>query len=155
MKENWDLSVFYKGFDDPAFAADLASLPERIQAISQAVRYESDDAATKIRGIIGQLEELSAVSEHLGLMTQLTLSCDAGCEAANAAMTPLMQAEVQATQVISALSRYLATVDDLDALIESDPVLRANGFFLKNSARQAAHRDLKSASVPKEGSICM
>ena len=139
MKENWDLSVFYKGFDDPAFAADLASLTERIQAISQAVRAESDDAAAKIRGIIGQLEELSAVSEHLGLMTQLTLSCDAGCEAANAAMTPLMQAEVQATQVFSALSRYLATVDDLDAVIESDPVLKANGFFLKNAASQAAH----------------
>ena len=139
MKENWDLSVFYKGFDDPAFAADLASLPERIKAISEAIRAESDDDAAKIRGILTQLEQLGAVSEHLGLMTQLTLSCDADCEAANAAMTPLMQADVQATQAMSAFSRYLATVSDLDALIESDPVLRANGFFLKNAARQAAH----------------
>ena len=139
MKENWDLSVFYTGFDDPAFAADLSSLPGCIEALSQAVRAEDGDTTAKIRDVIAQLEALYTVNEHLALMTQLTLACDAGNEQANAAMTPLMQADVLSQQAMSAFSRYLSTVKNLDALIEGAPVLRANGYFLKNAARQAAH----------------
>ena len=139
MKENWDLSIFYTGFDDPAFAADLSSLPGRIEALSQAVRAENGDTTAKIRDVIARLEALYTVNERLALMTQLTLACDAGNEQANAAMTPLMQADVLSQQAMSAFSRYLSTVKNLDALIEGDPVVRANGYFLKNAARQAAH----------------
>ena len=76
MKTNWDLSVFYGGFDDPAFAADLSSLPGRIEALSQAVRAENGDTTAKIRDVIARLEALYTVNERLALMTQLTLACE-------------------------------------------------------------------------------
>ena len=41
MNPNWDLSYLYKGFDDPAFLADLKRFPEEIK-VEQAIL----DAAT-------------------------------------------------------------------------------------------------------------
>lgn len=139
MKTNWDLSVFYGGFDDPAFAADLASLPERTKALADAIAAPAQDQAEKLRVLIAQLEQLYTTVEHVGLMINLTLSCDAENEAANAAMTPLMRAGVAIEQMNNAFCRYVASVGKLDALIESDPVLQANAFFLRRSAQTAAH----------------
>ena len=36
MNPNWDLSYLYKGFDDPAFLADLKRFPEEIK-VEQAI----------------------------------------------------------------------------------------------------------------------
>ena len=148
MKTNWDLSVFYAGFDDPAFAADLASLPERTQAVLDAIAAPQADQAKKLRGLIAQLEQLYTTVEHVGLMINLTLSCDAQNEAANAAMTPLMLAEVALEQMNNAFCRHIASIENLDALIESDPVLQANAFFLRKSAQAAAHMLPESIEGP-------
>ena len=37
MKTNWDLTVFYKDFDDPEFKDDLARLPKEIDAFTAAI----------------------------------------------------------------------------------------------------------------------
>ena len=139
MKTNWDLSVFYKGFDDPAFEADLASLPGRIGDIRQAIGVPCGDEVAKLRGLIGQFEQLNALTERLYLMISLTLACDAGNEPANAAMTPLMRAVMEQQQLSNAFYRYVAAIDGLDKWIESDETLRANGFFLRRSAQAARH----------------
>ena len=139
MKENWDLSVFYRGFDDPAFDADLSSLPEQIEAARRAIGEENGDEAGKLRSLISRLEDINAKAERLQLMISLTLACDAENEAANAAMTPLMRAMMAYRQLGNAFSRYASTVDHLDTLIDSDEVLRANGFFLRRSAQAARH----------------
>ena len=139
MKENWDLSVFYRGFDDPAFDADLSSLPEQIEAARRAIGEENGDEAGKLRSLIGLLEDINAKAERLQLMISLTLACDAENEAANAAMTPLMRAMMAYRQLGNAFSRYASTVDHLDTLIDGDEVLRANGFFLRRSAQAARH----------------
>ena len=55
MKTNWDLSVFYKGFDDPAFAAELAALPGRLEALAAMISAPADDEAAKLRGIVEAL----------------------------------------------------------------------------------------------------
>ena len=59
MKTNWDLSVFYGGFDDPAFAADLASLPERTQAILDAIAAPAEHPAKKLCGLIAHRSALA------------------------------------------------------------------------------------------------
>ena len=139
MKENWDLSVFYRGFDDPAFDADLSSLPEQIEAARRAIGEETGDEAGKLRSLISRLEDINAKAERLQLMISLTLACDAENEAANAAMTPMMRAMMAYRQLGNAFSRYASTVDHLDTLIDGDEVLRANGFFLRRSAQAARH----------------
>ena len=139
MKTNWDLTVFYKDFDDPAFSADLAALPARIEALSAAVREENADHAAKIVGLIAGYEDLGALFERLGMMIHLTLACDAGHEAANAANAQMMRARVQEAQLESALCRYLASVPNLETLIAENETLRKNDFFLRKSVEGARH----------------
>lgn len=140
MKTNWDLSVFYKSFDDPAFAADLAALPGRIDALTAMIDAPADDETAKLRGIVEAFEALNEASEPLYMMVMLTLSTDAQNPAANAAQTPLNRAGMAFAQMESRLSRYLASLDNLDALIEGDEVLRARGFALREYAETARHQ---------------
>ncbi|MDO5298206.1 MAG: M3 family oligoendopeptidase [Clostridia bacterium] len=139
MQTTWDLSVFYDGFDDLSFTSDLAALPLRIAALTKAIGEDAPDDAEKLRGLIAQMEDICARFERLSMMTQMTLACDAAHPAANAAMTPLMRAGMAYEQAKSAFARYLAAIDDLDALIEGDAVLAANGFALRETAESARH----------------
>jgi hypothetical protein len=54
MNPNWDLSYLYKGFDDPAFLADLKRFPEEIK-VEQAILDGGDDPQTKLEKLTDQL----------------------------------------------------------------------------------------------------
>lgn len=136
MQTQWDLTVFYKGFDDPAFSRDLAALPGMIAETAAAVAAPAQDDAEKLRSLIGRLSQLDEVVERLSLMIELTLSCDAEHAQANAAVTPLMAADVAYRQMLWAFRRYVASIADLDALIDGDDALRANAFALRECAGQ-------------------
>ncbi len=140
MKTNWDLSVFYKGMDDPAFAADLQSLPGRIDALTALIDAPQADDGKKVREIVEELERLSVFCEPLYMMVMLTLSTDAQQPQADAAQTPLNRASMAMAQAESRFSRYLASLPDLDAIIEGDEVLRARGFVLREYAQKARHQ---------------
>lgn len=92
MKTNWDLTVFYKDFDDPEFKDDLARLPKEIDAFTAAIAAPAEDEVEKLVSLVHQEEALSNLFERLSLMIGLTLSVDANNKAANAAMAPLMRA---------------------------------------------------------------
>ena len=91
MKTNWDLTVFYKDFDDPAFKADLGGLDASIAALTEAVAAPCEDEAAKLTALVGQVEALGMTFERLMLMVELTLSVDAQNKPANAALAPLMR----------------------------------------------------------------
>ena len=55
MNPNWDLSYLYKGFDDPAFLADLKRFPEEIK-VEQAILDGGDDPQTKLEKLTDQQE---------------------------------------------------------------------------------------------------
>ena len=139
MQTSWDLSVFYKGFDDPAFARDLQALPGAIAEADAAIRAETDDHAAKLRALIERLNALDELMERLSLMIELTLSCDAEHEQANAAITPLMNADVANRLMRMAFRRYVASIPDLDAVISSDKTLRENAFALRECAERMKH----------------
>ena len=40
MNDTWDLSILYKGFDDPAFTGDMAALDEAIRSRLFSQRIE-------------------------------------------------------------------------------------------------------------------
>ena len=51
MNPNWDLSYLYKGFDDPAFLADLKRFPEEIK-VEQAILDDGVDDPEKLDELI-------------------------------------------------------------------------------------------------------
>ena len=139
MKTNWDLSVFYNGFDD-AFYADLAALPVRMDALKALVAAENPNAAAKIREIIAAFEDFGKLSERVSMMVMLSMSTDAEHAEANAAQTPLNRVFMAYSQVESSFSRYLAALPNLEEVIASDEVLKAHAFVLREYAETARHQ---------------
>lgn len=140
MKTNWDLTVFYKDFDDPEFKDDLARLPKEIDAFTAAIAAPAEDEIKKLVSLVHQEEALSNLFERLSLMIELTLSVDANNKAANAAMAPLMRAVMGSSLASNAFSRYLASLENLDAIIDADDELKARAFALREAAEDAKHQ---------------
>ena len=140
MKTNWDLTVFYKDFDDPEFKDDLARLPKEIDAFTAAIAAPAEDEVEKLVSLVHQEEALSNLFERLSLMIELTLSVDANNKAANAAMAPLMRAVMGSSLASNAFSRYLASLENLDAIIDADDELKARAFALREAAEDAKHQ---------------
>lgn len=140
MKTNWDLTVFYKDFDDPEFKDDLARLPKEIDAFTAAIAAPAEDEVEKLVSLVHQEEALSNLFERLSLMIELTLSVDANNKAANAAMAPLMRAVIGSSLASNAFSRYLASLENLDAIIDADDELKARAFALREAAEDAKHQ---------------
>lgn len=76
MNPNWDLSYLYKGFDDPAFLADLKRFPEEIK-VEQAILDGGDDPQTKLEKLTDQQEILGALADRLSSFCSLTQAVDA------------------------------------------------------------------------------
>ena len=140
MKTNWDLTVFYKDFDDPEFKDDLARLPKEIDAFTAAIAAPAEDEVEKLVSLVHQEEALSNLFERLSLMIELTLSVDANNKAANAAMAPLMRAVMGSSLASNAFSRYLASLENLDAIIDADDELKVRAFALREAAEDAKHQ---------------
>lgn len=140
MKTNWDLTVFYKDFDDPEFKDDLARLPKEIDAFTAAIAAPAADEVKKLVSLVHQEEALSNLFERLNLMIGLTLSVDANNKVANAAMAPLMRAVMGSSLASNAFSRYLASLENLDAIIDADDELKARAFALREAAEDAKHQ---------------
>ena len=140
MKTNWDLTVFYKDFDDPEFKDDLARLPKEIDAFTAAIAAPAEDEVEKLVSLVHQEEALSNLFERLSLMIELTLSVDANNKAANAAMAPLMRAVMGSSLASNAFSRYLASLENLDAIIDANDELKARAFALREAAEDAKHQ---------------
>ena len=140
MKTNWDLTVFYKDFDDPAFKADLGGLDASIAALTEAVAAPCGDEAAKLTALVGQVEALGMTFERLMLMVELTLSVDAQNKPANAAMAPLMRSAMLMEQANNALGRYLSKLENLSELVHSNETLSARAFALLEMAENAKHQ---------------
>lgn len=140
MKTNWDLTVFYKDFDDPEFKNDLARLPKEIDAFTAAIAAPAEDEVRKLVSLVHQEEALSKLFERLSMMIELNFAVDANNKPANAALAPLMRANMDSSLAANAFSRYLASLENLDAIIDADDELKARAFALREAAEDAKHQ---------------
>lgn len=122
------------------FKDDLARLPKEIDAFTAAIAAPAEDEVEKLVSLVHQEEALSNLFERLSLMIELTLSVDANNKAANAAMAPLMRAVMGSSLASNAFSRYLASLENLDAIIDADDELKARAFALREAAEDAKHQ---------------
>jgi len=140
MKTNWDLTVFYKDYDDPQYAADMKALPEQVKALAALIEQPDENAVRKVRAIVDAMEALSVLSERVGLMNMLTISVDADHPQANAAQTPMNRVHMAYAQCESSFARYLSSLSNLDEIIAADPELEKRAFVLREYAENARHQ---------------
>lgn len=138
MAWDWDLSYLYKGFDDPAFADDLARLPGLTDAMKQAVEATLAPKE-KLEALVSADDTLSAVLDRLASFCQLTMSVDATNEKAAQYMDKILLVYNDFSLLESAFSRYVGALDNLDEVIASSPKLNEIGFALRWMARMSRH----------------
>jgi pepF/M3 family oligoendopeptidase len=134
----WDLTVIYASFEDPAFKADFESLTPRMNTLRETLASDRQELAL-LETAVDQISDLMNAFTKLYSFTQLTLATDATHAAAGSALDKLMEKSVDLSRCQSALMRRLGAVQDLDALITASPKLTANGFALRSGKAHAAH----------------
>lgn len=137
---NWNLSKLYTGFDDEKLRSDADAAFSRISDLQKAIAALPDDhPAETLSAIIEDMKIASDLQIKVGSFTYLTLAVDANCEPARAFYDRIIQLNIEWAQVNSALSRFLGGVNDLDALIQGQPVLEEHAFMLHELKKAAAH----------------
>lgn len=138
MNPNWDLSYLYKGFDDPAFLADLKRFPEEIK-VEQAILDGGDDPQTKLEKLTDQQEVLGALADRLSSFCSLTQAVDANNADATKYLNVLDVIFNDSRIVSSAITRYIGGLANLEDLIAASPKLQKVAFHLRESAENARH----------------
>ena len=139
MNEVWNLDPIYKGFDDPAFEADLASAKETIaQFTTHTQNLQNSDPKEALRRGIELQETISTYAEKLGLYASLRQSADTRDPDAASQMGRLMAVYSSIAAPEAAFQEWAAKLPNLMELAENDEVLREYTFLLgkmKKSSR--------------------
>ena len=138
MEHTWDLSFLYKGFDDPAFLADVACWPEMIA--EQKALLESDlPDREKLEQLFALDEAMSALVDRLYNFAGLTLAADASNSVAQQYEDKLSLIGNDASLVSSAITRYVGSLGNLEEIIAQSEKLQPIAFILREMATEAKH----------------
>ncbi len=140
MNQEWSLDVLYKGYDDPDFVRDMESLPDQIGAYRRVVSSLGEgDAKEQLTGLLKAEEELTAFVLRLELFLSLKQSaCSTDEQAANG-LARIMDALGTVKKDQAAAKRFVASIEELPALIESDTFLSQYRYQLQRAKEEAAH----------------
>ena len=140
MDWTWDLSVLYRGFDDPRIEEDFSALKQTCaDARRELESARTQDAGAVLEKMADTSEELARLASSLGSFAGLTLAVDAQNERAQQLMDRLMAFSVQLSLLSSETVRFIGGVPDLEALIEGSAKLRSIAFYLRRCKDEAGH----------------
>lgn len=140
MNTEWSLEVYYKGYEDPAFAEDFELLQKNAQALETALGQarEQDD----VQGLVTVLEAKEAyakvlfkLNEYLGLRNSVDTTDGKTLDY----IGRLDKINASTAKAQSAMDKYIAGVADLEACIAAHPILTEYAFLLRNTKKNAVH----------------
>ncbi|MBR5948052.1 MAG: M3 family oligoendopeptidase [Clostridia bacterium] len=136
----WSLDVLYKGFDDPKFDADMKAIDAKIAEMNDfAANLGSMSNKDTLLTYIRISEEMLQLDSNLFGFAALRSSTNARDNEANSALGRLIGKLSGLAKPRTAIHKFIAEMEDLDELIESEPVLKAYEFMLKNIREQNKH----------------
>lgn len=131
MNSEWNLDILYKGYDDPKFAADMAKLDECITAINElaAELTNLDPKEAVIKGI-KLMEEMNTTAMNLFSFASLSSSANTRDSESQSVIDRLMGKISTTTRADTVFRKFVAELENLNELIESDPLLKEYEYML-------------------------
>ena len=133
MNYEWSLDVLYKGYDDPKFAEDLAKLDE---AIARTNRFADEIASMPPREALLEYIKQGEEDEHLigRLFSYAHLRSSANTkDTESASVVGRLMGKLSTTaKARTKIEKHIASVENLDELIESEPILKEYEYMLHN-----------------------
>ncbi len=131
MNSEWSLDVLYKGFDDPKFISDFEKVDELIANYDKlAQNAKNMDSKQVVLGYISANEEMDNLISDLFQFASLRSSANTKDAQAASYAGRLMNKLSATTSSDVILKRTIARIDNLDELIQSDPILKEYEYML-------------------------
>jgi len=140
MNDTWNLSCIYSGFEDPAFSADLDALRTAAADFNAFARTlpESEPLEGLKQGILWE-EKITQLAMKLASYAQLRQSTNTRDSEAGSRLGQIMQLLSTTAGAEAAWKQWAAEVDGLEALAQSDDVLKEYAFFFHNLKKSSTH----------------
>ena len=141
MNSEWSLDVLYKGYDDPQFAEDSAKLDE---AIARTNRFADEITSMPPRdallAYIQYGEEDQLLIMKLFSYASLRSSANTKDTESASVMGRFMGKLSSTAKAQTRIDKYIASIENLDELIDSEPVLKEYEYMLHNVRDAQKHR---------------
>ena len=140
MNERWNLDPIYRGFDDPAFEADMAELKAEvanIAAFAQALPGMAPIEGLK-KGIALQEKYYELVAKLAGFAS-LRQAADTRDSEAGSRMGQIMGLYSGVAAPFAAMKDWAAKLPDLMELVKADEELKDYTFLFENMAESARY----------------
>lgn len=149
MYDRWSLEVLYSGFEDEKFKKDLEKFDELILAYQKmAEGLAEGDVRENVKKALLTEEEFTEVANRLFSFCSLSQSVNTSDTDSVSYMGRLMQKMGDVTKAGTIVEKYIARIDDLDAVIGDDELLVAYSDRLhqiKKSAKYSLSEDVEEA----------
>ena len=140
MNKQWDLTILYKGFDDPEFSNDMASFDAAISdVVAFAEKCGSMGAPEMLLEYIKVETTISYLAEKLIIYSNLRYSANtADTEAAS--MMGVLMGKLSATASPSAIiNKAISKIENIEEIIEQNDILKENSFHILSIVKASSH----------------
>lgn len=133
MSYEWSLDALYKGYDDPKFAEDSAKLEEALVRTNKfAEEIASMPPREALLAYIRQGEEDQLLIARLFSYASLRTSANTKDTESASVIGRLMGKLGSTAKARTKIEKHIASIENLDALIESEPLLKEYEYMLHN-----------------------
>ena len=140
MNEVWNLDVIYRGFDDPAFAADMEKLEKLVQDyVAFAGELGKQTPLDGLKKGIALEESLSELSGKLVEYAFLRQSGNTRDAEAGSRLGQVMQILTGAAGAQAQWREWVSEIPDLMTLVGSDETLKDYTFLFESLLRNSSH----------------
>ena len=147
MNKEWSLDILYKGYDDPGFEADEKALVALIEEFSDSAQKLEGEPKEVLKKAIVLNQKLIEKASDLFSFASLSQSVNTSDIKAASILGRLSSMMSALAAPRTALVKYIADLEDLSSVIDSDPLLKEHEFYL-SQIRESAKYTL-SAEVEK------
>ena len=140
MNEVWNLDVIYRGFDDPAFAADMEKLEKLVQDyVAFAGELGKQTPLDGLKKGVALEESLSELSGKLVEYAFLRQSGNTRDAEAGSRLGQVMQILTGAAGAQAQWREWVSKIPDLMTLVGSDETLKDYTFLFESLLRNSSH----------------
>lgn len=143
MNQTWDLSVLYKDFDDPAYAADMAALDAAIAALHKLAEEAGTLSASELTHRYADAgDAFVALESKLYIYASLRYSADTGNTAAASTVGRVMDKTSAAVADDTRIREAIAAIghDRLEELLSVDPTLSEYAYLFRSILKDSRYR---------------
>ena len=140
MYNEWSLDIFYKGIDDPSLEADVKKLEDNIALYKSTIASLTPDyPARSLRAIIDIKENTTVLVRKIAGYCSLRRSANSKDSEVSALMTRIQMLLAGTAKENVAFEKYVGSVEDLDAVLDSDEVLAQYKFYFSEVKASVSH----------------